>query len=480
MNQFTIKLAIRSLLRKKGFTAINLTGLAIGLAATLYITTFLIQEYSYDKSYTDSDNIYRGILEYRFGENVKKSALCVAPAGPDIAAAVPEIEQFTRISTVRSETVKIDGNFYSIDKSCAADEHFFDFLGHELIIGNPKNVLSEPGQVVISESEASKLFSSVNPVGQSFQRANGQTLTVSGVFKDFPENSSLKTNAVFSYKTIEQDKSVYLGWNGGESFLTLFRLIPGSTLTSVSPKMQDVLDTKINARFKKSGWGMYMSLQKMSEAHLTTNLDFDLDSNRDKGFLLIISLIGFIILLLAIVNYLNLTSALASERGKQVGIQKLSGAYSSKIVSQGFIEALFTTFIASLFSLILLAIASPHLNSLLKTTVVFQPIQTGLMLFTVVVFTGLLSGIYPSLVLARKNILSSFRQNDFKGNKQPLRNALVIFQFAIAVVFIVALFTVNRQLTYLLNENMGFSTSHVLQLELSNDYNYGISNMFEL
>ncbi|HSH19199.1 MAG TPA: FtsX-like permease family protein, partial [Draconibacterium sp.] len=467
---FILKLAIRSIIRKKGFTIINLTGLAIGLAATLYIATFLFQEYNYDKSYADSGNIYRGILEYRFGENVKKAAYCVAPAGPDIAERVPEIEQFTRISSLTTETVKLDETFYTIENICAADDHFFEFLGHELLIGNPKNVLTEPGQIVLSESEAKKLYSNINPIGQSFQRENGQVLTVSGIFMDFPANSSLKTNAVYSYKTIEQDKSVYLGWNGGESFLTLFRLIPGVTAESVLPKIQEVLDLKINKRFKKDGWGMFISLQKMTDAHLTTNLDFDLSSNRDKGFLLIISLIGLIILLLAVVNYLNLTSALAGERGKQVGIQKLSGAIRGKIVSQGFVEALLTTFFASLMSLVILAVDSPYLDLLLNTTVIFNPLQTGLILMILVICTGLLSGIYPSLVLARKNILSSFKQNDFKGRKQPLRNVLVIFQFGIAVIFIIALLTVNRQLTYLLNENMGFNTSNVLQLMLRNNY----------
>lgn len=470
MRNFYLKLAFRSILRNRFFSVINLIGLSFGLAASLYIVSFLKQEYRFDSFHQKSDLIYRGIIEHRFNDQVKTAAFLPALAGPDIFGAVPEIKDYTRISEPSPLMVKFENTFYEIKNLSVADGRFFNFLDYHLLFGNPSEVLNSPGQIILSQTQATTIFGNNNPVGQSLIRGDGNLLTVSGIFEDVPVTSSIQFDALISYKTIESEKSAYLGWDGGKTFLTFFELTPGVPIETVANKVQRVLDDGINIRFSQSGYKLLMTLQNIRDIHLTTGLDWDLDSNRDKNFLLLIGFIGIIILAIAIVNYLNLASALAAERSKQIGVQKLSGAIRRKIIFQILIESIITTFFSSIIAIIIIWLAAPFFNNLLNTEVTFDILSTGLILIALILIAGILSGLYPALSLSGKSIINSFRQKELSSSKQPMRNALVVFQFGMAIIFIIALITVNRQLNFLLNKNTGFDKENILILHIPQKY----------
>jgi putative ABC transport system permease protein len=467
-----LKLALRYLYRNRSFTLINLAGLSLGLAAFIYVLILVRHETRFDNFYPDSKRIYRVTSTLANGDKRKSSGYCNAPVGPTLTSDLPGIESFCRVSAENQQKVMIATDYLTTARFRYADTNFFKFFGFRLIQGSADRVLNQPGSIVLTRSEATRIFATANPMGQLVKTPEGIEFTVTGVAEDPPANTHLAFDAVASYLTLENRRGIYLEWDGGWTFLTYLHLSPATEPGRLTAKFPAFLEEKINKRYRSAGWEMSLGLQPVRDIHLNSHLDYDCPTNRSKTNLLVISTIAFLILVLAIINYINLSTAIAFTRIRETGMRKIMGAARSQIWTQMLAESLLLSVLAAAISLVLLVGFYPMLNQFTRSEFSLRDHPGTVIIFSLLatLFTGFIAGLGPAWVLSRQKPMAGIQHQIMGLRRQFFRNGLVSFQFFAAVVLIGTLILMQKQNGFVSGMDLGFDRHSTGSLNISKGF----------
>jgi putative ABC transport system permease protein len=470
-----IKYSIRSFKRQRGYIIINILGLSIGIACSLLIALYVINEASYDKFNTKKDRIFRTILNGKIGGQEVITSSSPAIMGPTMIREFPEIEDYLRMNGWGPTVIEYNNQNFTEDHNIEADSSFFNFFSIPVLKGDPKTVLNAPHKVVLSESTAKKIFGNENPIDKSIKVGSDTVkYTVTGVFADIPQNSHFEANTITSFLTNQRSKDPT--WMNN-SFSTYFLLKPNSSYKTVDAKYPDLLMKYVGPEIQKytgislsdfiaQGNKYRFYLQNIVDIHLDTSVQQDFKASVDPKYLTIFGSIAILIVLIAAINFMNLSTAQASRRAKEVGIKKVAGSTRGMLISQFISESFILSFVALIFAIVFIKATLPYFNNLLGANLrlnLFAPWYTipALILFSL--FVGILSGSYPAFFLSSFNpyeVLKGSVKNSMQNGR--LRRVLVVFQFAVSILLIIGTMIMYRQIKYMLNKDLGFNKEQLI------------------
>ncbi|KAA2219609.1 ABC transporter permease [Maribacter flavus] len=472
-----IKIAWRSLKKQPFFTFLNTFGLAIGMAGALLISLYIYDELTYDTMFKDADRIYRINADIKFGGDARKYAVSPAPMADALQSDFSEIEVVTRFRTRGSALVRkadAEANVKE-EQTTFVDATFFEMFGIELLAGDPTTALKNPNSIVMTRTAAEKHFGVTNAVGQDLILNNEEPFTVTGVIEDLPNNSFLRDYSLFEAMAGNEDAQT-VNW-GSNNYQTFFKLIPSADVESIKEPLQGFLGKYLipwaqsfmpgitEEQFAAAGNYLNYSTILLTDIHLSSNLVAEMSSNNDMQSIYILSFIAVFLVVLASVNFMNLSTAQSLKRAKEVGVRKTLGSNKRDLVRQFLVESGLISFISLLLALVLAVSALPFFNELADKDISLPFLSPffWLILFGGVIVLGLFSGSYPAFFMSRfipVNVLKGGGQSSVGGGK--IRNSLVVFQFAISVFLIISTLVVYQQLKYIQSKDLGFSKDQVL------------------
>ncbi len=467
-----LTIALRNLTRHKGYTFINVLGLTVGLACFLLIALYVKDELSYDRHHAHADRIYRVTRDWVGKDGTVSLHLghVAPPFGPLLKSDFGEIEQVVRLLET-SPTVHQGEKTFNEESVFFAEENLFKVFTFRVTRGNPDRALADPFTVMLSQPMAEKYFKGENPVGKTL-RFDGQfALTVSGVFEPLPPQSHFHPRMLISFKTLEDDR-VYgkegLRTNfGNNSFATYLLLPPGSDAARLAARFPAFIDKNVtNDGDKPSKWTR-LYLQKLTDIHLRSHLDSEIEANGDINYIYIFSAIGVLVLLIACINYMNLATARSAGRAREVGLRKVIGARRSQLVGQFLSESAVLTTVALLLALVLAVGMLPYLNGFTGKSLSVGSLLDGPVVALVVglaLVTGLAAGSYPAFFLASFQPVKVLKGRLGAARNGGLRQSLVVVQFAISIFLIICTTVVYRQLHYIEGKSLGYRKDQVLVL----------------
>ena len=469
-----LKTALRNLWKNKGFSAINIIGLATGIATCLVILLYVLDELSYDKYNTNADNIYRIDEQVQFGDNHYDGTQVPALMGPVFAKTFPQIQHATRMRRWWSGlNIKRNGEKVREDRTVFADSTLFEVFTLPFIDGDPKTALKSPHSLVITESTAKKYFNTNHAVGKTLD-ANDNVYKITGVIKDIPQQSHF--NFDFFGSLSEDEGSNNDNWLSN-NYETYVALQPGIDINSVTaqfnktfegfaaPIMKSIINLNIED-FKKGGGYIKVSLMPLTQIHLHSNKGDELGINGNIQYVYIFSAIAIFILLIACVNFMNLSTARSANRAKEVGVRKVLGSLRKNLIGQFLTESLLISFISFIIAIGLAFLMLRLFNSLaqkqMSAFALFSPAMLAA-IFLLMVIVGLLAGSYPAFYLSGFQPIDVLKGRLAKGFKGSfLRNSLVVFQFFISIVLMIGTAVIYNQLSYIRHKDVGFAKDQVL------------------
>lgn len=471
-----ILIGVRLMLRRRVFALITILGLATGLASGLIILLWVANELSYDRFHDGSDRIYRVTVFGQFDELNFHTVYTPAPLSEALLKEFPQIDHATRLLIRPQHSLRRLESDESLieDFFGYADSSFFDVFSFKLLEGNPATALARPKSIVLTESAARRWFGDQNPLGKVLVENQTHHYTVTGIMADLPTNSHMRFNVLASLTSLPYHKQTSWLMHGS---LTYFKLKEGMTIDAVCDSLQPFLFRNIKdeieqslglelEQFEAKGQEYRYELQKLTDIHLQSNLDGELERNGSITRVWLFSAIALIILLLACINFMNLSTAKAATRAREVGIRKVMGSYRNELVLQFLLETLLYVLLALSLALLMVELAMPWFNEIsgkqLTVTLLFKGFFP-LVLLAIVGVSTLAAGFYPSVYL------SDFQPAQvLKGQVLPrngmvgLRRLLVVFQFSSAIVLIISTLVVFRQLAFVNNKDLGFQLHDVL------------------
>jgi putative ABC transport system permease protein len=477
------KLAVRNLFKRKGYSLLNILGLAIGMTCCLLIFQYVSYEKSYDKFPAKEKQIVRLRLDsYQQGKLAWQSAVVYPAIGPTIKKDYPEVEDFCRL--LPNDLVLVNANTnakFRETQGYHADPSAIKMLGVQMLSGDPDKALNEPNNIIISETMAKKYFGISEAVGKQLQIPGSnrdRSFQITGVFKDHPHNSHLRINYLTSYATlVSQLKAngdtsnaaqTSFGWYDFYTYLQLKSGIEGKELES---KLPAFCDRYINSqeRNKVNNLKYTLSIIPLSDIHLYSNYKYEAGVNGNGRAVSFIFLIGFIIMSIAWINYINLSTARSVERGREVGVRKVLGAGKNQLVRQFLVESLLMNCMAVLIAFVVFNFLSPTFNQLMgreEPAVIVMSNAYWLWFIILFVSGTLLSGLYPAFVMSGYNPVSVLK-GAFKNTSKGLllRKGLIIAQFGISVILIAGTIIVLRQVNFMRHQDLGFNIDQTLVLD---------------
>lgn len=478
------KVAFRSLLKRKGYSLINIMGLATGMVVCLLIVLFIQKELSYDRHHEKAENIYRVVLDRVYPGRSTSYSMIPQSVGPAIQKEFPEVKECTRVFNFGAGGgnffMRVGDKTYEEKKVLAADSNFFRVFTGDFLAGDPATALHQQNTVVLSESAARKIFGSAQAaMGKQFQTDGDQnnTFLITGVCKDWPETSHFTFDVLLSvtgFPPLRQPN--YTGFSAH----TYLLLAPDADAKALEAKLPVIVEKYVAGNiestfaqsyedFKKAGNGYHYFLQPLQKIHLVSDLEAELSLNGSMTSVYIFSIIAVFILFLACINFINLSTARSVERAKEVGIRKTFGSEKNALIIQFLVESVLVSLFALLLAIGFMFILLPLFNQLsgknLTVSTFLQPVFL-LVLFAFAIVVGVLAGLYPAFVLSSFQPITVLK-GQFKSNKKGLvlRNSLVVFQFAISVILIIAAIVVNQQMQYMLGDRLGFRKDQIIVLE---------------
>ncbi|MBO9202651.1 MULTISPECIES: ABC transporter permease [Niastella] len=463
------KIAFRNLWRHRVFSFINIMGLTVGMTACLLIFLYVRFELSYDNFHPKADRIYRMVTDLKTpSETVHPSGPAWA-VGPHLQFDLPEVEAFTRVNfdnlLIRKGEIK-----FNESNSIWADSAFFNIFNFPLLKGDARTALIEPFSLVLSESAAKKYFGKQDPLGQTLLvNAEGKPAIVTGIMKDMPENTLIKCDVILSMSTISQYywKGINDQW-GSYGGLTYVLLKPGSNAQVLQKKFPAFLDKWNGTEMRKIQMFPTLLLEPLKDVYLRSTRD---ESKGNLKNVYIFSIIALFILAIACINFINLTTARASERAKEVGIRKVAGAVRTQLARQFIGESMVISMIAFLLTLGLSCLLLSSFNQLAGKTIstgIFTNIWLVVLLLGIALIIGMLAGIYPAFVLSSFKPIMVLKGRFATGAKGSfLRKSLVITQFAISTALIIGTIIVYSQMQYMRSQDLGFRKDQVLVIDIN-------------
>jgi putative ABC transport system permease protein len=486
MIQNFFKVAMRNLLKRKGYTAINILGLATGMTVCLLIVLFVQSELSYDMQHEKGKNIYRLVLDRIYPGRTTSYSIIPQSIGAAVKAEFPEVQESVRVYNFTGGAgnffLRIGEKVFEEKRVFAADSNFFRVFSAQVLRGDLASALMKPNSVVINETTAKKYFGSVDAAyNKTFEvdgnNNNNNVFQITAICADWPENSHFLFDLLLSTTSFGFTRDLnYINFAAD----TYLLLNPGASPQALETKFPIILKKYVAGdiekrfgesmdQFIKEGNGYHYFLQPLRKIHLISDMEAELRPNGSMKAVYIFTVVAIFILVLACINFINLSTARSVERAREVGIRKTFGSERKSIIAQFLLESIVISFISILVALGLMALLLPLFNQVSGkslTLAYFAQPANVLLIAAFAIAIGLLAGIYPAFVLsAFKPIL--VLKGRFKSQKYglALRNGLVVFQFAISVILIVSTIMVNRQMRYMLGEKIGFRKDPVIMIE---------------
>ena len=472
------KIAFRSLWKNKGYSTINILGLAVGLATCLVIILYVVDEISYDRFYKNAGNIYRINSDIKFGGSNLHFTQTSDMMGQLLKKDYPQIEEYTRIyNNNGSKLLKKGADFIDEQRVAHVDSTFFRIFDFPVIDGNTRTALDEPNTVVLTESAAKKYFNNVHVVGKTIEEKDGESTRpykVTAVIKDIPHNSHLNFEFFFSMKNVNYQ----WGQLTSHNFQTFLLLRNGTDYKAfqknfvayidkyVLPEAKAFMNINSMDEFRKAGNYLDYSLIPLTKIHLYSDYNFEITPPGNIQYVYIFGAVALFILLIACINFINLSTARSANRAKEVGIRKTLGTERSTLITQFLVESTLTVIISLLIAIGITWLMLPLFNNVAGKSIQINEMLDPKILVVIVLLpfvVGLLAGSYPAVFLSKFNPITVLKGNsNTKYKKSNLRNVLVVIQFTTSIILIIGTIVVYKQLNYIQTKKLGFSKDQVL------------------
>ncbi|MBN8575870.1 MAG: ABC transporter permease [Cytophagales bacterium] len=474
-NYFTI--AWRTFLKSKGYSFINIIGLAVGLSACLLIGLYVKHELSYDGFHEKGDRVYRVNMELKFGDNHLDLAVANPMFGETAKIEIPLVETTTRLQWYGSFLVK-KGDVNIRERNVAwADSTLFDVFTLPMLWGNPSTALREPNSIVITESVARKYFDRADVVGETLTINNTESRKITGVIKDLPSNMHFQFTSFVP--VVEREDAQESSWAGSQNWNTYLLLKAGANQDEVTTLLNKMLDNHLGPELKSilgktlnefNGEGNFfkVSLTALPDIYLHSNRIGELFGVGNIQYVYIFSAIAACILIIAIINFMNLATARSATRAREVGMRKVMGSMKSALVGQFITESVLTCVVAMLMAVGMVIAIIPFFNELIgkpiEASILFTP-QVGVVVLLITLVVGILAGSYPAFYLSAYQPVSVLKGSKGSGGKRSVfRNVLVVFQFSASVFLIAGTLIVFRQLQFIQHKDVGYTREQLLTL----------------
>jgi len=463
------KITIRNLRRKKGYSFINIAGLALGMSCTILILLWVQDELSYDRFHVNAERLYR-VADYEKYTNGEEVTFSMNP--PDLAPVLmeefPEIVNAARIRTIRNAVFQYAEKKFTETGLVFADPSLLEMFSFPLLEGNSHDALSDPFSIIISRRMAQKYFADDNPLGKTIRIDNRLDFFVSGIMQNIPSNSHLNLDFIAPFETIKEFGYQIKGWNSW-AYTTYVMLEDYADDGVVSQKISNLVQKYQDEAI------VTLSLQPLTDIHLRSGSMWGIGGTGDIKYVYIFTIIASFILLLACINFMNLATARAGNRAKEVGLRKAIGAFRKEIVLQFYTESFIISLISLFLSIILIVEFLPLFNALSGKELTFNLWNNKIILIillTVTAVAGFVSGSYPALLLSSFKPVKVLKGISGLGSGSSLfRKLLVSFQFMLTIILLIGTLGVNRQLHFIRNQKLGFTKDQVLCIKLPGELN---------
>lgn len=468
-----LKVSWRNVLRSRGFSLINIFGLAFGLTASVLIMMYVADEWSYDKHHKDGDQIYRIVSH---GDSDKWVAV-PAPVAEAVKDNFPEVETVSRIIRIPGfETILLknqpankqffESNVFYVDST------FFDVFTYDFVYGTADG-LAKPNTIAISDEVALRFFGQENPVGKPLTVGlsfGDFTYTVGAVFDKDRYKSHIPANILLSMDNNDIGTWVksQRSWIYNSLFISYVKLTPSTDPDAFEVKVQELYEREAGEDLREAGFSKTLYLQPMKDIYLHSDYKFEIAPNGNFQYLLIFISIALFLVVIACINFMNLSTARSEQRAKEVGLRKVVGAYKTSLVHQFLLESILMSVLSLVVCVILLQLITPFFNDVISRDLsIWEMPSVGLMLVGLALLSGLLAGLYPSFYLSSFRpaaVLKGSLKNSFSAT--AIRKGLVVFQFTISSVLILGALLIGQQMQYMSNQNLGFDSEHKLVVPL--------------
>ncbi len=477
-----LTVAFRNIRKNRAFTLINILGLAIGLASAILILLFVLKELSYDRYHEKSDRIYRLYIDGVMGKQSFRGAWTSMVMAPTFTGEIQEMEEYVRFDVYNQQLIWNDTIKYIEDHFMFADSSIFDIFTIPFVRGDPSTALSRPRSIVLTREKARLYFGDRDPLGLPLSiNQDSNYYVVTGIIEEFPENSHFFADFIASMSTLDWSHNKTWFQN---SIFSYVLLSPGADEEKVENRMQEVMLDHIREELEKvlgvgpeewvaggNRYGVY--LQPLKDIHLQPEIEVGLEicfrPVNDRLYIHIFALVALFVLLIAGINFMNLSTARAATRAREIGLRKVAGSEQKLLVRQFLAESVILSLIALFFALILVEITLPWFNRTMDLNLILEPgMQLSLLppILLLAVLLGLVSGAYPALYLSRFKPVEGIT-GDFRGKRGAFmfRRIMVVVQFTISVAIIVGTLIVSRQVRYMLQKDVGYDKEQILVLK---------------
>lgn len=472
--------SLRLFRRQRSYIAINILGLSIGIACSLLIAIYVINEAGYDRFNEKKERIFRLVLNGKLGGQEFVGAYTCAPIGPTMLREFPEIEDYLRLTGRGPTVVEYNDLTFVDDHILESDSAFFNFFSIPLLKGDAKNVLNAPRRAVLSESMSRKIFGNENPIDKAIKIGDDTArYIISGVMADVPSNSHFEASILTSFMTNPRSQnpvwmsnsfSTYLLLKPNTSFETVDAKIPAMLEKYVGPELQRFMGVTIQD-FLAQGNTYRFFLQNLQDIHLDPSIQQEFKEASDPKYLWIFGSISLLIIVIAAINFMNLATAQATRRAREVGIKKVSGSTRGMLISQFLAESFILSFISLLVAILIIKVTLPYFNNLLGANLSLSLFDAWYKIPVLLVFTlivGVFTGSYPAFFLSSFNP-SEVLKGSVKGSMRNgrIRRVLVVFQFAISILLITGTLVMYRQIFFMLKKDVGFNKEQLVVINMA-------------
>jgi len=471
-----LKIAFRNIVRQKGYSFINITGLALGMACCIFLLLWVQHQISFDKFHENANNLYRVEVEIPQPQGKIRGPNSPYPLGPAIKENIPEIKSLARWQSPPRLLIRYGEKQFYEPLTRAVDASFLRMFYFPLIIGDPETVLNDPHSIVLSEAISKKYFGNDDPLGKILSINNEYSFMVTGVMKDFPDNSTLRAEILIPFGFLKEIGYYHENWlscncitwvelNDNSQESAVGRKITGLYLNQILNQQTNFTAEEIKSATGTNAWNFL--LMPLTDINL---YGFNAFENGNIQTVRIFAMLAFMILFIACINYMNLATARSATRAKEVGLRKVVGAKRKHIITQFFGESILLAFISIIISLILVILLLPAFNGLTEQQ--FSEISLFksnfiLIILFIALLTGIISGSYPALFLSTFRPVKTLTGSLHSGTKRAyLRKYLVVVQFSLSVILIIVTIVAYRQLQFMLNKNVGYDKEHLIYIPL--------------
>lgn len=463
-----LKTALRNLRKNKLYSAINIFGLTVGLAACLLIGVYINHELSYDKFNTNADRIVRATMEYKSAGTVNTTAATGTKVGPQFKRIFPSIEEYVR-TFISHNVVQTDEKMFDEPRILYADPAFFKIFSFQLVKGDPATALDAPDKIVLTKSMAKKYFGDQDPLNKIINTGR-KNLRVSAICEDVPQNSQLKFDFVTQFLNLGNNVKDEVYWNA--NWITYFLLRDKSSISQLQRQAAEYMNTtavRNEAGIENKDDYITIKIEPLTKVHLYSSLA-GFEPNGNIRYIYIFGAIALLILIIACANYTNLATAQSAGRSAEIGMRKVMGASKAQVFRQFISESFVITFIAAILALGVSVLLIPYFNNIsgkqFTSAIMLQPLPIlSLAIFAVLV--SFFAGLYPALILSGTQILNVLKKGfSFTGGRNMLRKTLIVVQFGISVFLIIYTVIIMQQMRYMQTKNLGYDKDHVVVLPI--------------